>query len=598
MSSSHNFEAEAKRREKSHNLRPLMRLVPFLRPYRARIVLALLALILAAAATLIVPVAVRRVIDNGFTAANATLVNQYFGVMLAVVALLALGSAARFYYVTWIGERVVADVRDAVFRHLMALDPSFYERNRTGEVVSRLTADTTQIKSAFSSTASIALRNLVMFVGAAIMMVITSPRLSGLVLMAIPFIVLPLVLFGRRVRLLSRKAQDTLADSAAMAQEHLAAITTVQSNVQESATEKAFAAATASAFSAAAERTRARSILTAAIVFISLGSIVAVLWYGANAVMTGNITGGQLGQFVLFAILAASSLAQLSEVWGEVLLSAGAAERLSELLSEQPVIQSPVAPQVLPGPVPATVSFENISFVYPTRPDHSVLTEVSFAVAKGETVAIVGPSGAGKTTIFALLLRFYDPQTGIVRVEGVDVKTADPQAIRQRIAVVPQETIIFSGTIFDNIRFGRPQATREEALAAARAARVDEFVSRLSEGYETQVGERGLTLSGGQRQRIAIARAILRDAPILLLDEATSALDAESEAHVQEAIRDLTRDRTTLVIAHRLATVRNADRILVLEGGKLVAQGRHAALIKSSPLYARLSKLQFSVPST
>jgi ATP-binding cassette subfamily B protein len=597
MSNSHSFEAEAKRRAKSRNLRPLLRLLPFLAPYRGRIVLALLALIIAAAATLVVPVAVRRVIDHGFSAENAALVNQYFGVMLAVVAVLALGSAARFYYVMWIGERVVADIRDRVFSHLLSLDPAFYERSRTGEVVSRLTADTTQIKSAFSSTASIALRNLVMFVGAAVMMVVTSPRLSGLVLLALPLIVLPLVLFGRQVRSLSRKAQDTLADSAAMAQERLEAIATVQSNVQEQPTERAFTLATVSAFEAAAQRTRARSILTAAIVFMSLGSIVAVLWYGANAVMTGILSAGELGQFVLFAILAASSLAQLSEVWGEVQLSAGAAERLSELLSEVPQIAAPANPVAMPVPPLGTVAFDNVSFSYPTRPGQSALAGVSFTVKTGETVAIVGPSGAGKTTIFALLQRFYDPLAGTVLVDGVDIRHADPREVRRRIAVVPQETVIFSGSVLDNIRFGHPEADPGAVMAAARAAHVDEFASRLPHGYETQVGERGVTLSGGQRQRIAIARAILRDAPILLLDEATSALDAESEAFVQQAIEGLARDRTTLVIAHRLATVRNADRILVLDAGRIVAQGRHASLMKSSPLYAKLARLQFTAPS-
>jgi ATP-binding cassette subfamily B protein len=597
MSSSHDFEEEAKRRARSRNLRPLLRLLPFVRPYRGRVVLALAALLVASAATLVVPIAVRRVIDHGFSGENVALVNQYFGVMLLVVGLLALGSAVRFYYVMWIGERVVADLRNAVFAHLLALDPAFYERSRTGEVVSRLTADTTQIKSAFSSTASIALRNLVMFVGATAMMVVTSTRLSGLVLLAIPLIVLPLVLFGRRVRSLSRKAQDTLADSAAMAQERLEAIATVQSNVQEQATERRFSAASEMAFRAAAERTIARSVLTAAIVFMSLGSIVAVLWYGANSVMAGTLSAGELGQFVLFAVLAASALAQLSEVWGEIQLSAGAAERLSELLAEVPAIARPANPRPLPEPPLGTVSFEGVSFRYPTRPAQSALTDVSFTVRSGETVAIVGPSGAGKTTVFALIQRFYDAQQGTVSVDGVDVKTADPRDIRNRVAVVPQQTMIFSGSVIDNIRFGRPEASEEEVMAAARAAHVEEFASRLPSGYQTQLGERGITLSGGQRQRIAIARAILRNAPILLLDEATSALDAESEAFVQNALEGLTRSRTTLVVAHRLATVRNADRILVLEGGRLVAEGRHTALMRSSPLYARLARLQFTAPS-
>ena len=594
---SNSYEDEARRRAKSRNFRPLMRLTPFLGRYKLQVVLALVALLAAAGATLIVPVAVRRVIDNGFIAANVDLVNQYFAVMLAVVAVLAIGSATRFYYVMWLGERVVADVRDALFSHLLRLSPEFYESQKTGEVVSRLTADTTQIKSAFSSTASIALRNLVMLTGTIAMMIYTSPKMAGLSLLAIPLIVLPLVTYGRRVRNLSREAQDTLAASAAFAQERLGAMATVQSNVQEDATRQTFAAATTKAFGAAARRTFARSVLTAAIIFVALGSIVFLLWYGASEVMAGNLTGGTLSQFLIYAILAASSLGQLSEVWGEVQLAAGAAERISELLDEKSAITPPASPVSLPMPSKGEVAFSRVAFHYPSRPDAKALDDVSFAVAPGETVAIVGPSGAGKTTVFNLIQRFFDPQAGTVSVDGIDVRSVDPLKLRQRVAVVPQETIIFSGSVLDNIRFGKPEATQDEVLAAARAARVDEFATRLPQVYDTEVGERGVTLSGGQRQRIAIARAILRNAPVLLLDEATSALDAESEAFIQEAIESLTANRTTLVIAHRLATVRNADRILVLENGRLIAEGRHTELITTSPLYARLAKLQFSAPS-
>ena len=403
------FEHETRHRPKGRNLRPLARLVPFLWRYRGRMAVALVALLVAAAATLVVPVAARRVIDNGFTAANATLVDQYFAVMLAVVALLAAGSAVRFYYVMWLGERVVADIRDALFSHLLNLSPSFYEAQKTGEVVSRLTADTTQIKSAFSTTASIALRNLVMFLGAMAMMVVTSPKLAGLSLLAIPLVVLPLVVYGRRVRSLSRLAQDTLAQSAAFAQERLAAVTAVQSNIQEGYTRRTFAKATATAFGAAAERTRARALLTAAIIFVALGAIVGLLWYGAREVMTGNLTGGTLGQFVIYAILAASSLGQLSEVWGEVQLAAGAAERISELLDEIPAIAAPAHPVALPIPAIGEVAFEAVNFSYPARSLMPALKDVSFAVAAGETVAVVGPSGAGKTTLFALIQRFFDP---------------------------------------------------------------------------------------------------------------------------------------------------------------------------------------------
>jgi ATP-binding cassette subfamily B protein len=591
------YEDEARRRPKSRNLKPLLKLTPYLGRYKLQMVLALVALLAAAIATLTVPVAVRRVIDNGFIADNVELVNQYFAVMLAVVIVLAVGSATRFYFVMWLGERVVADIRDAVFSHLLGLSPSFYEAQRTGEVLSRLTADTTQIKSAFSSTASIALRNLVMLIGTVAMMVYTSPRLAGLSLLAIPLVVLPLVIYGRRVRSLSREAQDELANSAAFAQERLNAMTTVQSNVQERASQSVFAAATERAFGAAARRTFARAVLTAAIISVALGSIVLLLWYGASEVLNGKLTSGTLSQFLIYAILAASSLGQLSEVWGEVQLAAGAAERISELLDERPAIAAPPSPAALPQSSLGTVALDGVTFHYPTRPNAAALSAVSFAVKPGETVAIVGPSGSGKTTVFSLIQRFFDPQQGRVLVDGVDVRTADPAEVRHRIAVVPQDTVIFAGTILDNIRFGKPEASPEDLIAAAQAARVDEFAERLPKGYDTEVGERGVTLSGGQRQRIAIARAILRNTPILLLDEATSALDAESEAFIQEAIDRLTANRTTLVIAHRLATVRNADRILVLEQGKLVAEGTHADLIKNSPLYARLAKLQFSAPS-
>jgi ATP-binding cassette subfamily B protein len=591
---SNSYEDEARRRPKSRNLRPLLRLTPFLRPYRRQMLFALVALLAAAGATLAVPVAVRRIIDNGFTAENAMLIDTYFLAMLAVVVVLAVGSALRFYFVMWIGERVVADIRDAIFSHLLSLSPGFFETQRSGEVLSRLTADTTQIKSAFSSTASIALRNVVMLIGTVAMMVASSPKLAGLSLLALPLIVLPLVTYGRRVRSLSRRAQDTLASSAAFAQERLLAVSTVQANVQENAARRLFNSATSEAFGAAAKRTFARAVLTALIIGVAAGAVVVLLWYGANTVISGSMSPGTLSQFLIYAILAASSMGQLSEVWGEVQLAAGAAERISELLDEKPIITAPPVPQPLPEPPQGRLALQHVTFAYPTRPDQNALVDVSFSVKTGETVAIVGPSGAGKTTIFALAQRFFDPQKGIVTVDGVDVRKAVPQEVRERIAVVPQETVIFSGSVMDNIRFGKPEASHEDVLEAARAARVDEFAERLPKGYDTEVGERGVTLSGGQRQRIAIARAILRDAPILLLDEATSALDAESEAFIQQAIEKLTANRTTLVIAHRLATVRNADRILVLDGGELVAEGTHAELINTSPLYARLAKLQFT----
>ena len=589
-------------RGKSSNLRPLARLLPILDQYRRQALLALAALIVAAIATLIVPIAVRRVLDHGFSAANAQLVNQYFLMMFLVVTVMALASALRFYLVSWIGERVVADVRDKLFRHLTTLTPEFYEAQKTGEVVSRLTADTTQIKSAFSSSASIALRNLVMFMGAIAMMIYTSPRMSALASLAIPLVIIPLIIYGRRVRNLSRLAQDALADSAAFAQERLSAITTVQSNTQESATIATFEKSTTTAFFASRKRATARALLTFAIIQVSLGAIVLLLWYGARDVMAGRITGGTLSQFVLYAVFAASALGQLSEVWGEVQLAAGAAERISELLDEKPAILQNNNPLPLPMSLNGQkhllargqVDFSKVGFRYPARPEAEVLKSASFSASPGEVVAIVGPSGAGKTTLFSLLQRFHDPQHGTIKIDGLPITALSLETLRNQIATVPQDPVIFSGTIAENIRFSRADATDVEVAEAARSARVDEFANALPMQLNTELGERGVTLSGGQRQRVAIARAILRNAPILLLDEATSALDAESEALIQQALEKLTQGRTTLVIAHRLATVRNADKIVVMDKGKILAQGTHAQLMKKNPLYAKLAKLQFS----
>ncbi len=583
-------ETPAARRSK---LRPLLALSPYVARYRGRAILALIALTVAAITTLLVPVAVRRMIDFGFTPKGIALINSYFTVMLAVVAVLALASASRYYLVMTIGERIVADLRRDVFAHLISLSPAFFDSARSGELISRLTADTTQIKSAAGASVSIALRNLLMFIGAAAMMVVTSPRLSGFVLLAIPLIVLPLVAFGRWVRRLSRNAQDTLADASAYATELVGAIRTVQAYTGEKLAKTRFGKAVEGAYEAARISTQARAVLTAIIIFIVFASVVAILWVGSHDVLTGAISPGRLGQFVLYAAFAAAGLGQLSEVWGEVSAASGAAERLFEILRVKPDITAPAAPRALPAPTRGDVGFDNVSFSYPARPDVLAVDHVSFSVRAGEKVAIVGPSGAGKSTLFHLLLRFYDPASGAISFDGVPIRSADPQAFRSHIALVPQDPAVFAASARENIRFGRPEASDAEVERAAELAHATEFIGRLPAGFETQLGERGVTLSGGQRQRIAIARAILRDAPLLLLDEATSSLDAESETLVQTALEELMRHRTTLVIAHRLATVLSCDRILVMEQGRIVEQGTHASLVAANGLYARLARLQF-----
>jgi len=583
-------QAPAKTRAR---LRPLLALAPYVARYRGRAFLALIALTIAAITTLVVPIAVRRMIDYGFTPKGIALINSYFSVMIAVVAVLACASAARYYLVMTLGERIVADLRRDVFAHLMSLSPAFFDSARSGELISRLTADTTQIKSAVGASVSIALRNLMLFFGATAMMVFTSPRLSGFVLLAIPLIVVPLVAFGRWVRRLSRGAQDTLADATAYASELIGAIRTVQAYTSERLANARFGGEVEQAYEAARSSTRARAVLTAIIIFIVFSSVVGILWVGSHDVLTGSITPGRLGQFILYAAFAATGLGQLSEVWGEVSAASGASERLFEILRVKSAIAAPASPRALPEPARGDVGFDNVSFAYPTRPDAMAVDGVTLSVRAGEKVAIVGPSGAGKSTLFHLLLRFYDPKAGSITFDGVPIRAADPREVRSRIALVPQDSVAFATTARENIRFGRPDADDAAVERAADLAHASEFIRRLPGGFDTQLGERGVTLSGGQRQRIAIARAILRDAPLLLLDEATSALDAESETLVQTALEELMRHRTTLVIAHRLATVLSCDRILVMDRGRIVEQGTHASLVAAGGLYARLARLQF-----
>ena len=573
---------------------PLRGILPFLAPYRWRIAAGLAALVLSSTATLVLPFFARGLIDHNFSAQEAADVSRYFLGFIAAAAVLGASSATRFYFVTWIGERVTADIRAAVFANVMGLTPAFFEVTRTGEVLSRLTADTTLVQTVVGSSASLALRNLVTLIGGLILMFVTSLKLALLIVGAVVLIMAPLIFFGRWVRTLSRKSQDRIADTSAHASETLNAVQTVQAFTRENHERKAFAGAVEASFDIAIVRTRARAIMTAVVIFSMFTSLAAILWVGAQDIIAHRMTGGQLVQFIIFGILVASGVGALSETWGDLQRAAGAFERLIELLHTKPAIPAPASPAALPKPARGAVEFRNVSFHYPTRPDTAALRDFSLNVKPGEAVALVGPSGAGKSTVFQLLLRFYAAQSGSVRFDDVNVAALDPATLRRNIAFVAQDNVIFSGSIAKNIRYGREGASDGDVRRAAEAAAAMEFIADLPQGMETRVGERGVTLSGGQRQRLAIARAILRDAPLLLLDEATSALDARNEQLVQIALENLMQGRTTLVIAHRLATIQKLERIVVMDQGKVVAEGSHGELVRQGGLYARLASLQFA----
>ena len=582
-----------KERQPSKKLGALSGLLPFLFPYKGLIVASGLALIITAGLSLVLPLAVRRVIDT-FENGNESILDLYFAAILVVAALLAAGTAIRYALVTKLGERVVTDIRETIFKRVLKMSPQFYETIMTGEVISRITTDTTLILSVIGSSISVALRNILIFTGGLGLMLFTSVKLTSLVLLIVPAVVIPILTLGRKLRRLSRENQDWIASSSGNASEALVAVQTIQAYTHEKLSISAFTEVSEKAFRSARKRISTRAWMTAIVIFFVFSGIVGVLWIGARDVRSGVISTGVLVQFVIYAVMVAGAVAALSEILGELQRAAGATERLVELLNLQDFVKDPVKAQEFNGPVRGEIEFTSVNFKYPSRPDNPALSELDFKIKPGETVAFVGPSGAGKSTIFQLLLRFYDPISGFVKVDGIDLKQLSRETFRKNIAVVPQDPIIFAMSAIENIRFGRPDASDEDVISAAKAASAHDFITNLPSSYQTFVGERGVMLSGGQKQRIAIARAILRDAPILLLDEATSALDSENELAVKTAVEALSKNRTTLVVAHRLATVKKADRIIVLNHGKVVATGTHEELLANGGLYARLARLQFS----